>query len=281
MLDHRIVTFLKLCELMNYRKTAEDLLMTQPAVTQHIHYLEKEYGCKLFEYNGRVLSKTRECLALEEHSRSVLYNEMMFRENLRKKSVIKLAVGATKTIGDYTIEKKVMELLKRDDVELELIIDNTVNLFAELNALHLDFLLIEGFFDKGSYGSELIKKEELVGICAPDHPFAGKTVPLDDIFSEHIIFREAGSGTRAVFEGFLHEQGYLPEHFRKKSVISSFKLIEKAVLQNGCISFVYESIPKDSTAPATFHIREGRIFHEYNYVFLKNTDVSTYLELLK
>ena len=48
MIDTRIETFLTLCRVMNYRKTAELLNMTQPAVTQHIHFLEEQYGCKLF-----------------------------------------------------------------------------------------------------------------------------------------------------------------------------------------------------------------------------------------
>lgn len=43
MIDYRIKTFLVLCDTMNYRKTAEILNMTQPAVTQHIHFLENEY----------------------------------------------------------------------------------------------------------------------------------------------------------------------------------------------------------------------------------------------
>ena len=50
MLDYRIYTFLTLYDEMNYRRTAEKLNMTQPGVTQHIHYLEKHYGAKLFEY---------------------------------------------------------------------------------------------------------------------------------------------------------------------------------------------------------------------------------------
>lgn len=42
MLDHRAETFMAVCNLMNYRKAAELLHITQPAVTQHIQYLEKE-----------------------------------------------------------------------------------------------------------------------------------------------------------------------------------------------------------------------------------------------
>lgn len=40
MIDYRVKTFLALCDFMNYRKTAQILNMTQPAVTQHIHFLE-------------------------------------------------------------------------------------------------------------------------------------------------------------------------------------------------------------------------------------------------
>ena len=43
MLDHRLQTFLTLCETGNYTKTAEILNMTQPAVSQHIRYLENHY----------------------------------------------------------------------------------------------------------------------------------------------------------------------------------------------------------------------------------------------
>lgn len=55
MIDYRVKTFLALCDFMNYRKTAQILNMTQPAVTQHIHFLENQYGCKLFDYDRHSL----------------------------------------------------------------------------------------------------------------------------------------------------------------------------------------------------------------------------------
>ena len=110
MLDRRIYTFLTLCRLMNYRKTAEALNLTQPAVTGHIKYLENEYGCRLFEYNGRVLSKTQKCQELETYARSLVFNDKMFRKKMEKEPVKKIRIGATKTIGDYAIGEKVVEL---------------------------------------------------------------------------------------------------------------------------------------------------------------------------
>ena len=53
MLNYKLSTFLELCETKNYTKTAEKLHMTQPAVTQHIKYLEQYYGTKLFYYDEK------------------------------------------------------------------------------------------------------------------------------------------------------------------------------------------------------------------------------------
>ena len=53
MLDFRIHTFLCVCRHMNYTKAAAELHITQPAVSQHIRYLENEYHAKLFDYTGK------------------------------------------------------------------------------------------------------------------------------------------------------------------------------------------------------------------------------------
>ena len=70
MLDYRIDTFLTLCESMNYRKAAEILHISQPAVTQQIHYLESQFGQKLFAYKNRRLVKTEAAVILEKYARA-------------------------------------------------------------------------------------------------------------------------------------------------------------------------------------------------------------------
>ena len=58
MLDFRIFTFLEVCKQMNFTKAAKKLNITQPAVSQHIRWLEKEYGIKLFEMEGKKLPRS-------------------------------------------------------------------------------------------------------------------------------------------------------------------------------------------------------------------------------
>ena len=105
MIDTRIETFLMLCRVMNYRKTAELLNMTQPAVTQHIHFLEEQYGCKLFSYDRRTLTMTKEAELLQKYAENVLYQEKKLKAELEHSDGVSLSIGATKTIGEYVIDK--------------------------------------------------------------------------------------------------------------------------------------------------------------------------------
>lgn len=59
MLDFRTETFLTVCETMNFTAVAKQLNITQPAVSQHIHFLEEQYNTSLFTYRNKQLSLTR------------------------------------------------------------------------------------------------------------------------------------------------------------------------------------------------------------------------------
>lgn len=148
MIDYRIYTFLNLCETMNYRKTSEKLNISQPAVTQHIHALEQEYGEKLFYYTGRVLHKTKAAEQLEQYSKTMLFYENELRTSLKGKSEILLRIGATKTIGEFVLEKQLIQYLSDPTHNLQFTIDNTQVLLAMLERNQLDFAIVEGFFEK-------------------------------------------------------------------------------------------------------------------------------------
>ncbi len=280
MLDNRIYTFLELCNVMNYHKTAENLNMTQPAVTQHIKFLEDFYGCKLFDYSGRKLRKTEKALELEKYSRNVISLDLSLKQELLAENKTVLNIGATKTIGEYTLTKAISSLLLEPKYELNFIIDNTENLLVKLNHFELDLLLLEGFVDKNRYLCKKISDEEIVGICSKNHRFAFREISLEEIFSEHIILREKGSGTRNVFENFLQSQGYSVDIFAEKSVISSNKIIENLVENGTAISFVYDVMQKQNENLAYFKLKNHTIFHEFNYVFINEKKAEEIINLL-
>ena len=270
MLDFRLETFLNVCDTMNYRRAAELLHITQPAVTQHIQHLEQLYGCKLFLYESRVLKKTPSADILEQYARNMKVNEENMRRQLKNSAIRELRIGATKTIGECVISQYVEKFISDEENELTLLVDNTQHLLARIDQCRLDFAMIEGNFDKTRYGYRLFSREAFVGICAPAHPFAGRAVTLPELLQQTLICREEGSGTRAILENKLMDYNESISHFKRSICISSFPLITDYVRKGIGISFVYQVLAQQSGL-GIFTIRDCRIEREFNFVYLKNT----------
>lgn len=279
MIDYRIETFLKLCETLNYRVTAEILNMTQPAVTQHIKFLEREYNSKLFLYSGKKLTKTSSAILLEEYARTAIFNEKKLRLSIENSINFNLNIGATKTIGEFLILDKINNFLENKNNTLNLKIDNTKVLLNLLDNNKIDFAMIEGYFDKNKYDYKLFKEEKFIGICSKNHKFANKKIKFKDIFNETLILREEGSGTRDIFNHILVENNFSLDNFNRKISINNFAIIKELVIKNKGISFVYESIAKTSDDLQVFYIEDIKISHELNYVFLKNTKAIDFINL--
>lgn len=267
MLDYRVLTFLTLYDEMNYRRTAEKLNMTQPGVTQHIHYLENYYGVKLFEYDGRTLSKTKNAQRLKKYFDSVKAEETDIRESFTPTDTIHMTVGATKTIGEFVIVPEIRAFLQAPNHNLDLIIDNTENLLHMLEKSQIDFAVIEGVFDKSKYGYHLFKKEAFVGVCAKDHPFAGRTVTLEEVFREDIVVRESQSGTRMLLQNAITDKGFSLDSFHRCSSVNNFSVICDLVAINKAITFAYEPIAHCRDDLETFMVEDMQIQGEFNFVY--------------
>ena len=268
MLDYRMDTFLALYEEMNYRRAAERLSMTQPGVTQHIHYLENYYGVRLFIYSGRELHRTKEAEKLKRHIDSVRATERALMGSFAGSDIVHLKVGATKTIGEFVIVPVVRQFLGDERNRLELMVDNTEALLAMLRRGELDFAVIEGVFDKEQFPHRLYKKERFVGICAQDHPFAGRTVSLAEVLREHLIVREKGSGTRMLLEQAVSARGYSLDSFRRVSAVSSFSVICELAAKEHVITFAYEPVCRSRDDLSTFMVEDMSITGEFNFVYM-------------
>lgn len=281
MLDFRIKTFLMVCETMNYRIAAENLNMSQPSITQHIHYLEDYYKTKLFIYDKKKLYKTHEASILEKYSISMQANEDSLVQAININSKKEIRIGATKTIGNYVIKEKVLSIINNDSVSLKFIIDNTENLFDLLNHNKLDLLILEGLFDKSEYSHKLFRKESFVGICSRTHNFAKKEIPIDDILNENLVIREEGSGTRKILEMELLGMSHSINEFKNINCISNFEYIKSIVREDKGISFAFESIANSDNNIEIFNLQGRNIIKEFNFVYLKSTNVDEIIELFR
>lgn len=274
-MEQKLETFLTLCKTLHYGRTAEILNLSQPTVSKHIQALEAQYGVHLFDYQNRRLSKTLQGQLLEQYAISLRYNEQALRAALRTEPCLKLRIGATKSIGDYILFPEIRRYLEQSRNALTFLVDNTAHLLQLLDDGALDFVVLEGIFDKRRYECFLLRSEPFVGICADDHPFANREVPVQELFSQRLILREEGSGTRRIFLDALAQQGWKEEAFASVACISSFKLIKELVKEGCGISFLYEAVVHHTSGIARFTCPPLTQNHDLNVVYLKNTHAET------
>lgn len=281
MLDFRIETFLEVCRSMNFTKAAKKLNLTQPAVSQHIHWLEEAYGVRLFSYQGKKMSLTpagellKNSAATMTHDISLLREKM--QESVQKKRELK--IGLTLTIAEFEVPGSIAKyLLQEENCSMFLSVGNTRELLKELEEGTIDFALVEGNFPRDIYHCQSYGAERYIAVCGAGDPLARGSHTIDELTGRRMITREAGSGTRNILERYLEMKSLEVTNFSALVEAGSIGLIKRLV-EYGCgITFLYQTAVKreleegrlceiqmddmNITHDFTFIWREGSIFHE-------------------
>ena len=278
MQDFRVETFLTVCRTMNYTRAAEELNITQPAVSQHIAHLERAYGTPLFVYRNKKLQLTDAGALLRDALATMAHDERLLRERVRSAVTgvrVELAVGMTLTAGEYLVASPLADYLRRHpELNATVRSGGTGELLALLDAGKIDCAFVEGFFDKSAYAWDLFRTERLVCVCAADHEFATQPVRVEDLFGERLIMRETGSGTRAVLEHALAAQNLTVDGFAHTSVVESLDVIKIFVEHDLGISFLYEAAVARELAAGTLRavkLEGPAIEHDIAFIRLKNS----------
>lgn len=278
MQDFRVETFLTVCRTMNYTRAAEELSITQPAVSQHVAHLERAYGAPLFTYRNKKLRLTDAGALLRDALSTMAHDEHLLRERVRSAATgarVELAVGMTLTAGEYLVAAPLADYLRRHpELHATVRSGGTGELLALLDAGEIDCAFVEGFFDKNAYAWDVFRAERLVCVCAADHEFAAEPARVEDLFDERLIVRETGSGTRAVLEHALAAQNLTVEGFAHTSVVESLDVIKIFVEHDLGISFLYEAAVTRELAAGTLRIVEldgPAIEHDIAFIRLKDS----------
>lgn len=277
MLDFRMDTFISVCKHMNFTKAAKELNITQPAVSQHIHYLEEYYQAKLFFYTGKRLSLSNAGKMLYEAVLTLKHDEIHLRDKIKEEKNKKkdLILGVTLTIGEFVIPKRVAAYMRNNpDVSVHIVVANTLELLNKIADGEIDFAIVEGYFEKNEYDYLVYEKENYIGVCGRDYPIDKSSVSLEELLKETVILRETGSGTREILEKTLEEKNWTVNNFSKIIEISSIHAIKKLVVENCGITFLYEVAVKDELERGILKkipIQEFDIAHEFNFIWRKNS----------
>ena len=270
-------TFLAVCRQKNYTRAAEELNITQPAVTQHIQYLQDYYGVKLFVYANRQLTLTREGELLREAAIAMYHNEEKLKRDFSDLQAghRSLRFGATRTIGEYVIPLQLAHFMKENpQVRIHMVVENTEKLLGMVDDGSLDFAIVEGFFRKSEYDCMLWSREPFICVCAPDYPLPSPNPTLEDLMGERLIFRSSGSGSREVLVRTLEQQNRHLSDFKSLVEISDLYAI-KEMVRTGCgITFLYRRAAEKELAEGTLiqvPVRDLDIRHEFNFIWRKNS----------
>lgn len=232
--------FLAVAEHLHFTRAAESLYITQPAVSATIQSLEEEYGVKLFHRIGRHIELTDAGDLLQIEAQKILDQVELTERGLRELNGLQrgeLKIGSSLTVGNYWLPQKISEFKQTyPGISINCTLANAEEIFSGT---------ANGLFDLGLVTGEVkptlsqaleisIIGHDLVSIVVgKQHPwFTNPQVTLADLTETLWIMREAGSGSRYMFEQSLQSWGINPSQMEIALILTTSEMI-KAVVEGG------------------------------------------------
>ena len=286
MLDFRMETFLAVCKYMNFTRAAEALNLTQPAVSQHIKYLETKYDVPLFirERKNLALSPAGEILrsSLESLRNDENTMKKRMKESLSGKKV--LTFGVTMTIGEYAILPSLSDFIKaHPDTDFHIRYDNTKTLLSDLYEGNLDFAIVEGYFKKDNYQTRVFRTEEYIAVASSQHEFAKPIHCMQDLTAERLLIREPGSGTRAILSRALALKNMSILNFPHIVEVENIHTIVSLLRQDCGISFLYKTAVQQEIIDGTLkqiQLDDFMLMHDFTFIWNKDSIFSQEYEAI-
>jgi DNA-binding transcriptional LysR family regulator len=244
MLDFRTDTFLTVCQTMNFTAAAKQLNITQPAVSQHIHFLEEQYNTSLFIYKNKQLFLTHSGEILRKHLLTMKNDEKAVIKEIKSSftGIETLSIGVTMTIGEYAIVDKLADfLMHHPEINIHLHYGNTAQLLKLLDNGQISMAIIEGNYPKDNYAHKKYSTEDYIAVCAASHNFIIEFPhTISDLVCERLLVREKGSGTRNILEQNLIAHGLQISDFTHYTEVENMHTIIGLLKKDCGISFLYK-----------------------------------------
>lgn len=278
MLDFRTETFLTVCQTMNFTAAAKQLNITQPAVSQHIHFLEGQYHTSLFIYRKKQLFLTRSGEILRKHLLTMKNDEKAILEELKSNftGIETLSIGVTMTIGEYAIVDKLANfLIRHPEINIHLHYDNTFQLLKLLDHGQISMAIVEGNYPKENYSHKKYSTEDYIAVCAASHHFfTDHPHTVNDLLYERLLVREKGSGTRNILEQSLIARGLHISDFIHYTQVENMHTIIDLLKKDCGISFLYKIAVENELQSGRLReisLDDFKMQHDFNIIWEKHS----------
>ena len=229
--------FLAVAEHLHFTRAAEELYITQPAVSAAVQSLEEGYGVRLFHRIGRHIEITEAGILLQAEAKDILDRVKLMERGLRELNDLQrgeLKLGTSLTIGNYWLPAKISQFQERyPNINIKCTLANTEEICDGTVAGLFDIGLVEAevkpslqkILDKEEIGSD-----RLLIVVGKSHPWYNRQqITVDELTETAWVMRESGSGTQQVFEQALQSWGIDLAQLKIMLVLSSGEMVKSAI----------------------------------------------------
>ena len=234
MADRRLQVFHTVARLLSFTKAAEELHMTQPAVTFQVRQLEEQFNTRLFDRTHNRISLTDAGKRVYDCAERIfeLYAEMdnSVRELTGDISGV-LILGASTTVAEYMLPALLGDFKdKNPEVTIRLKVANTDGIVSMVENNSIDLGVVEAPVTNKNLVVEKCRMDQLVVIVPPGHDLTNEeSVSLEKLIQFPFICREEGSGTREVMIEHMNDEGLNTNDLNVAMELGSLEAIKGAV----------------------------------------------------
>jgi DNA-binding transcriptional LysR family regulator len=240
--NFRLKVFRVVATHLNFSRAAEELLLTQPAVTQQIKALEDEYGVPLFDRSGGRITLTpggQALLPFAEKLKAISDEAYAAVATASGKHGGQLALGASQTIGQYLLPNLVAGFLRENPkVSITASSGNSDAMLEALIAHRIQLALIEGPALRKDIHIEPFMEDQMVLVVPASHEWADHEIDISMLKAAPLLMREFGSGSRRVVENALVRAGLKKKEINTRMELDSTEGLLSAVEAGLGVTFV-------------------------------------------
>ena len=224
--------FLAVAQQQHFRRAAESLQLSQPAVSRHVAELEAELGLKLFDRNTREVVPTDTGRYLENAIGRVL-DELegvlshVHSESERRHG--KVHVASVPTLSAGLMPQCIADCIQHyPDLTIQLHDEAQTMVLDSVRGGEVDFGLAIDPPETGEFDSELILRDPFVLVCRPDHPLARlERVPWRKLRGERLVLLDYSSGSRRLIDHALASRGIEVDIVQQTGhTLTAFRMVE-------------------------------------------------------
>jgi len=264
---------------LNFTQAANELFITQPAVTFQVKAFEEYCNIKLFKKRGRKIYLTEGGKALYGYAEKIFrYEKEIINviDDMRELKRGVLTLGTTKAYARYFMPLMISSFHENyPNIKIQLNEGSSLDMIYSLLDLKIEVAVIARPVNHPEVSFIPFSKEEMAIIVAADHPFAKKrSISIKDLTEEPFIMKENGSGTRKLVENLFVEENCSPNELMETS---NTEFIKQLVMRGEGVSILVKEAVKEEIQKGqltTVPLKGRKVYLDVNIAYLKDQVLS-------